>query len=620
MCMTDLDTELDAQTQLEARCRDLARDLTLPRLLARNAEQFGDLPALTHGDQTLTWAELRAEISAATCGVQLLGLQPGERLMIMMSSRPEHWVIDGAAVHQRAIPCTAYQTLSTEQVGYVARHSAAAVAVLEGADEVRRWLPELDALPNLRRVVVLDAAAIPDGDRRFISWDDFLAAGRAAHQADPAIFESSWPAIEPDTPVAMMYTSGTTGDPKGVVLSHRNAFYEAVVIDELVPTPNHAASIAYLPLAHIAERELSIYRAAYKAGHVIVCPDPAGVVAALIATRPVSFFGVPRVWEKLAAGLQGRMGSLEEAQRAAIMGAHALGVQAFQLAGSGEQVSAELAARVSAADEAVMKPLRAGLGLDLVEWASSGSAPIPVEVLEYLAGFGIRVLEVWGMSETTGCATVSRPEAYRVGAVGKAVPGVDLRIADDGEIFVRGPIVFLGYLQDDGTIQSVLDEEGWLATGDVGTFDADGYLTITDRKKELLITSSGKNIAPTKIEGLLRAHPLVGQAIAIGDRRPFVTALIALDEEAAPLWARQHGSLSFVSLSELSTDPVVLAELEALVSSVNERLARPEQIKSHRVLSSSWSPETGELTPTLKLRRKVVLDLYADIVEPMYSS
>jgi long-chain acyl-CoA synthetase len=352
---------------------------------------------------------------------------------------------------------------------------------------------------------------------------------------------------------------------------------------------------------------------------VIICPDPAGVVGALVATRPPSFFGVPRVWEKLAAGLQGKIATLEPAQRDGIMSAHALGLRAFQLGGSGEAVPADLAAQVAAVDETVMRPLRGSLGLDEMEWASSGSAPIPVEVLEYLAGFGIRVLEVWGMSETTGCATISMPEAFRLGAVGRAVPGVDLRIAEDGEIFVRGPIVFHGYLQADGSVESVLDADGWLATGDVGVIDDDGYLTITDRKKELIITSSGKNIAPTKIEGLLRAHPLVGQAIAVGDRRPYVTALIALDEEAAPVWAAAHGS-SAATVAELSVDPTVLAELDALVASVNEKLARAEQIKSHRVLPAPWSPETGELTPTLKLRRKVVLDLHRDAVEPMYAN
>jgi len=604
---------------LERSCATEADTLALPGLLRRNAVEFGDLPALTAGDTTLTWEQLRAETAAMACGLQQLELAPGERMMIMMSSRPEHWIADLAAVHIGAIPCTAYQTLSTEQIGYVARHSGATVVVLEGADDVARWLPVLDSLPALRRIVVLDRDAIPGIDARFTAWDTVYATGQRLNEQQPDAFEAAWQHITPDHPIAMMYTSGTTGDPKGVVLSHRNAFYEAVAVDAMVPTPMHAKSVAYLPLAHIAERELSIYRAAHKALHVTVCPDPATVVAALAGIRPPAFFGVPRVWEKLAAGLRAKIATLEDGRRSAIMDAHGLAASAFRLAGSGEPVPAELARQVAIADETMLRPLRAMLGLDALEWASSGSAPIPVEILEYLAGFGIRVLEVWGMSETTGCATLSTPDAFRLGAVGRTLPGVDIRIADDGEIFVRGPIVFLGYLQSDGTVTPVVDEDGWLATGDVGTVDAEGYLTITDRKKELIITSSGKNIAPTKIEGMLRAHPLVGQAIAIGDRRAYVTALITLDEESAPAWAMARG-ISAATTEGLVADEQVRAELDALVASVNDRLARAEQIKRYDVLPRAWSPESGELTPTLKLRRRAVLEMYGGRIESLYAS
>ncbi|MBL7499260.1 long-chain fatty acid--CoA ligase [Frankia sp. CNm7] len=597
---------------------EVVRDLTLPLLLRRNAEEFGALPALTAGDVTLTWAQLRADALAAARGLRALGLRRGDRMMIMMSPRVEHWVVDLGAAHLAAIGCTAYQTLSAEQIGYVAHHSGATVVVLEGADEVRRWAPALDALPALRAVVVVDPAAVPAGDGRFTSWADLLDTGRRLHAADPAVIEDTWPTITPDDPLCMLYTSGTTGDPKGVVLSHRNAFYEAAAVDLAAPTPMHAASIAYLPLAHIGERELGIYRAAYKALHVTVCADPAQVVPALARTRPPAFFGVPRVWEKLAAGLRMQVGALAEPQRSAILRAHAVAAEAFRVEGSGGTLGAERAAALAEAEQAVLRPLRTRLGLEELRWASSGSAPIPVEVLEYLAGFGIRVLEVWGMSETTGCATVNRPDAFRVGAVGRAIPGVDVRLADDGEILVRGPIVFLGYLDADGRIAPAVDEDGWLATGDIGTFDADGFLTITDRKKELLITSSGKNIAPSKIEGLLRAHPLVGQAVAVGDRRPYVTALITLDEEAAPLWAKAQG-LAAVTAGELAAEPAVRDELDRLVQTVNERLARAEQIKRYELLPQTWSPESGELTPTLKLRRRVILDRYADEIAGLYT-
>ncbi|MCP3098007.1 AMP-binding protein [Myxococcus sp. K15C18031901] len=602
---------------LEAQCQSLADKLTLPLLLKRNAEEFADLPALSAGDVTLTWARIRERAAALSRGLGALGLRKGERMMIMMSSRPEHWLIDYAAVHLGAIPCTAYQTLSTEQVGYVARHSAATVVVLEGADEVARWRQVLESLPALRRIVVVDAAALPPGDSRFVSFDQVEASGGALHAADPEVFEDGWRSIRPEDPIAMMYTSGTTGDPKGVVLSHRNAFYEAIAVDMAAPVPMRTPSIAYLPLAHIAERELGLYRSAFKALHVHVCSDPAGVVPLMAKVRPPAFFGVPRVWEKLAGGLRAKVGALEPVKRDAILAAHALTLEAFRLEGSGKAVPAELAQKVAVVEEKVLKPLRGVLGLDALEWASSGSAPIPVEVLEYLGGYGIRVLEVWGMSETTGCATINTPTDFRVGSVGRPIPGLEVKLAQDGEIFVRGPVVFLGYLADDGHIVSPLDADGWLATGDIGTVDGEGYLTITDRKKELLITSSGKNIAPSKIEGMLRAHPLVGQAIAIGDGWPYLTALVSLDAEVAPLWAKARG-LTASSVAELAKDPAVLAELETLVATSNARLSRAEQLKRFQVVTESWGPATGELTPTLKLKRRVILGQYAERIATLY--
>ncbi|WP_163865042.1 AMP-dependent synthetase/ligase [Myxococcus eversor] len=604
---------------LEAQCQSLANKLTLPLLLKRNAEEYADAPALSAGDSTHTWVQLRARTAALSRGLGALGLQRGERMMIMMSSRPEHWLIDYAAVHLGAIPCTAYQTLSTEQVGYVAQHSAATVVVLEGAEEVARWRPILKALFSLKRIIVVDAAAVPAGDSRYVSFAQVEADGGKLHQESPDVFEEGWKSIRPEDPIAMMYTSGTTGDPKGVVLSHRNAFYEAIAVDAAVPTPNQVPSIAYLPLAHIAERELGLYRLLYKAMHVHICADPAGVVPLMAKVRPPAFFGVPRVWEKLAGGLKAKISSLEAPRRDAILAAHATALEAFRLEGSGKSVPAELAQKVAAVEEMILKPLRATLGLDALTWASSGSAPIPVEVLEYLGGFGIKVLEVWGMSETTGCATINTPTEFRVGAVGRPIPGLQLRLAADGEIFVRGPVLFLGYLGADGRIESPVDADGWLATGDIGTVDDEGYLTITDRKKELIITSSGKNIAPSRIEGMLRAHPLVGQAIAIGDGWPFVTALICLDADVAPAWAKARG-LPPQSLLELTREPAVRSELEALVASINARLSRAEQIKRFEVVTETWSPATGELTPTLKLKRRVILKQYEERIASFYEN
>ncbi|BCJ45933.1 long-chain acyl-CoA synthetase [Actinoplanes ianthinogenes] len=573
--------------------------MTVPTLLHRNATEFGDLPALsTLGvPGALTWRELRDRVAAIARGLSELGLGAGDRMLIMMSSRVEHWLVDLAAVHLGAIPSTVYATLAPAQLGYLAEHSGARILVLEREADLAKWTP----LPkHVEHVLVLDR------DLPRI----------AARPADPETFTKTWRAVRPDQPVTLLYTSGTTGDPKGVVLTHHNVIYQSVVLEATVPTPDHAASLAYLPLAHIAERMLGVYNAIYRAGHVTICPDPAQLLAGLISVRPVSFFGVPRIWEKFVAGIQAQLAAADPAVRNAVETAREVALQAHKLREAGQPLPPELTTRLDLVDTRVLRPLRAGLGLDNVLWPGSGAAPIPVEVLLYLAGIGIDVLEVWGMTETTGTATINTPDSFRTGTVGRVNPGMELRLAEDGEILVRGPLVCAGYLLPDGGVEPVTDADGWLATGDVGTLDADGFLTITDRKKELIINSAGKNIAPAQIENLLRAHPLIAQAVAIGDRRPYVTALIVLDEETAQAWAARQGL--DLALADLAVHPALLAEITAAVGAANDRLSRPEQVKRFHVLPDGWTPETGELTPTLKLRRRIVQERYAAAIDALY--
>src|SRR5436305_1723048 len=502
----------------------LTEGQTIPRLLHRNAVEYGDLPAVTsldiEGHPTLTWLEFRTAIAEVSRGLAGLGLGRGDRMLIMAPGCPDHLIADLGAVHVSAIPCTAYATLSPDQIRFVARHSAAPVVVLGGAAELARWQPVLADLPALRHIVVMDAEAIPAGDERFVSLADLRARGRDALAADPEAFEAAWKSIKPDDPLSMIYTSGTTGDPKGVVLSHHNAIHQAYAVTELHNPPMHATNIAYLPLAHIAERELSMYLPIVWAGHVHTIADPSGVVGALGQVHPQSFFGVPRVWEKMVAGLKNMLGGVPAERRDALLAANELLQKGYKLRSAGEEVPAELAEQIAKTDEAALAPVRALLGLDKVLVASSGAAALPLEVQYFLAGLGVEILEVWGLSETTGAATSNSATAFRAGTVGKPVADVEIKVAEDGELLVRGPIVFLGYLQEDGTIKPATDADGWLPTGDIGTIDDDGFVSITDRKKELIITSSGKNIAPTRIEGLLKEHPLIGQAVAIGDDRP----------------------------------------------------------------------------------------------------
>jgi long-chain acyl-CoA synthetase len=603
---------------LEQRCADIARDLTTPALLHRNATEFPDLPALSllGSADTLTWRQVRDEVAVLSRGLADLGLSSGDRLLIMMSSRPEHWLVDLAAACLGAVPSTVYATLSVDQLRYLARHSHAGIVVLENEEALRKWSPIIADLPGLRHVIVIDR----DGDDetgRIVSLRQVAARGTAAHRADPEAFEKTWREVRPEQPVTLLYTSGTTGDPKGVVLTHHNVLYQCVVMQNTIETPDHAESLAYLPLAHIAERVLGVYNPLYRAGHVTICPDPTQLLAGLVRVRPVSFFGVPRIWEKMVAGVQGQLAAAEPPVRAAVDAARAVAAEVYKLREAGQPVPGDLAAEHAAMDARILEPLRAKLGLDNLRWAGSGAAPIPVEVLLYLAGIGVDVLEVWGMTETTGTATINTPEAFRTGSVGRPNGGMEIRLASDGEILVRGPLVCAGYLRDDGGIDPVTDADGWLATGDVGVLDADGFLTITDRKKELIINSSGKNISPAQIENLLRAHPLIAQAVAVGDRRPYITALIVLDEEITPLWARSKG-LPATTIADLAEDPVLRAEIESAVAVANAKLSRPEQVKTFRILPRGWSPESGELTPTLKLRRRIIQDRYADEIGALY--
>jgi long-chain acyl-CoA synthetase len=594
---------------------------TLCDLLDRTAAEAGDAPAFSNeagdGWQTLTWAQARQQVRELATGFAALGLAPGERVALMLPNRTEHVLADLAAVHAGGLGVTIYATLAPEQIAFVAGDCDARIAVLDGAGELARWQPVLAQLPGLKRIIVRDAAACPPGEP-YLSWDAFAALGKERYAADPGRVGDRVAAITVDDPAALLYTSGTTGNPKGVLLTHHNIEYELACAQDMGLIPHGARWVSYLPLAHIAERMFSIYLPIHNATHVHFCPDPAQLVRVVGKVRPNGFFGVPRVWEKIRAGIEALF-TLEqdEAKRAAVAQAMDTGRRYVEACQYGRTMPPGLEAEFAAADAAVLAPIRGLLGLGEAEIVSSAAAPLPPEVAAFFSGLGMKILDIYGMTETTGAFTTNRPEGFKLGTVGRPYPGMEVRIAEDGEILVRGPLTTPGYLNRPDLTADLIDSGGWLHTGDIGRLDDDGFLSVVDRKKELIITAGGENIAPAAIEGLLVAHPLVGQALAYGDGRKYVVALLTLDGEVAPAWAKARG-IDPGSLAELATDPVVLAEVGAAVAAANERLARVQQVKQWRLLPVEWTAETEELTPTLKLRRRIVHAKYADVLDTLY--
>ena len=570
------------------------------------------------GWQSLTWLQVRHRVLEVAAGFAALGLAPGERVALMLPNRSEHVLADLGAVHAGGLGVTLYATLAPEQIGYVAADCDARIAVLDGAGELARWRPVLEQLPGIKKIIVRDPAACPAGDR-YMTWDGLVALGRERFAAEPGQIMARVAAITPDDPLALLYTSGTTGNPKGVLLTHRNILYQMAAADAMGLIIPRVRWVSYLPLAHIAERMFSIYLAIQAVSHVHFCPDAAQLVRVIGKVRPTAFFGVPRVWEKVRAGIQALLtAEQDEGKRAAVQQAMETGRRYVESCQYGHTTSPELAARFRAADEQVLGPIRSLLGLGEASAVFSAAAPLPPDVAAFFAGLGMKILDVYGMTETTGAFTSNTPAEFKLGTVGRPVAGIEVRIAEDGEILARGPLTTPGYLSRPDLTDALIDAGGWLHTGDIGTIDADGFVSVTDRKKELIITAGGENIAPAAVENLLVAHPLIGQALAYGDRRPYVVALLTLDGDVAPAWARARG-ITAGSLAELASDPQVLAEVAAGVAAANERLARVQQVKRWRLLPVEWTAETEELTPTLKLKRRVVHAKYADVIDSLYA-
>ncbi|MDX1620785.1 MAG: long-chain fatty acid--CoA ligase [Nitriliruptorales bacterium] len=593
---------------------------TTCELLERNARESGDMPALSWEEggtwRTLNWREYRDRTRDVALGLDSIGIRRGDFVGIMGANRWEHVIADQGVVHTGAVPSTFYQTLSPEQIRYVAENCGAKAVILENRDYMKRVAEIRGELPNLEHIILIDDAEDFASDEQVISFDELMERGR---QADSARFDELVSAIEPDDYLTLIYTSGTTGPPKGVPLTHHNMLFEVESLHRIADLEAGTAVVSYLPLAHIAERSVSIYNAQNRRIHAYFCPDPKQVLQYVQKARPHMFVGVPRVWEKVRAGVSAKLEAEEnDTKRKLAERAIKVGRAVARLRDQGREPSLLMKAEHAVLDKLVLSKVREGIGLDRCEFAITSTAPMPYDVEEWFAAIGLQLNGIWGMTELSAAATCNPPEAIKIGTVGVPLPGVELKLAEeDNEVCVRGPIVIDGYLNMPEETEALIDDEGWLHSGDIGEWTDDGYLKIVDRKKELIITSSGKNISPAHVESLLKEHPLIGQALAYGDDKPYLVALLVLDPEVAPQWAEQQG-IDDTDVASLSSHPKVQAVVEEAVQQANSKLARIEQIKYFTILPSEWTPESEELTPTMKLKRRVITDKYRDEIEDLY--
>ena len=563
------------------------------------------------GGVEITFGEYAQRVRQLAGALHALGVRPGDTVGFMLTNRPEFHLLDTAAMHLGAVPFSIYNTSSPEQIAFLLSDAGCRVMAVEGAflDRARVAIDDVGAVEHL---VVVDGPAPERGLT--------LSELEAAEVPPDFDFEARWRSVTGSDLLTLIYTSGTTGPPKGVQLTHANELAECRGIDAVAHPRPGGSVVSFLPHAHIADRGLSHYAQMVWGHTVTCCPDVTQVFAHVADCHPTFFGAVPRVWEKLKAALEaGIEAEPDDGRRAAIRGAVDVGLRKVRAGLRGEPIPDDLEAAHAQAEEAVFSAMRARLGLDRSEWYMIGAAPCPLEVLEFFAAIGIPICEVWGMSETASIATMVPQDQLRLGTVGPPIPGVEVRLADDGEVLVRGETIMAGYRNQPEKTAETIDPDGWLHTGDIGSFDEAGFLKIVDRKKELIINAAGKNMSPANIEQQLKqGSPLIGQAVAIGDGRPYNVALIVLDPDASVAFAGQHG-LSDASPEAMAAEPAVLDEVTVGVERANSHLSRVEQIKRFRVLPVDWAPAGDELTPTMKLRRKPIAEKYASEIDALYA-
>lgn len=571
--------------------------------LRQHARDRGDAIAMTEelddGRHDISWRGVDEIVERAARGLIALGVEARGSVGILGVNRPRWSLTCLATMAVGGQPAGIYQTCAANQVAYILRHGRCRVVFVDSSEQWHKVEAQWPQLPDLAYAVLMTE---PDGDLdiaaepRLLTWDAFLAAGDAVAGEE---VEARRRDIDASTPATLIYTSGTTGDPKAVILSHGNIMETGSIGASLHDLGHRDRLVSYLPLAHIAEQMMSVHISIYCGYRVFYVASPDLLAAALSDARPTLFFGVPRVWERIHDALTDRVDQAPMLRRALARWALAVGWRAAQARLEGRPPGPWTALQHRLADRLVLSKVRRRLGFDAVRIGASGAAPIRQQILQLFYAIGIPIYEVYGLSETCGPTSWNAIGRTKLGTVGRPIPRVEVRIAADQEVLIRGPNVFSGYLDDPEASGEALDAEGWFHSGDLGYLDDEGYLVISGRKKDLLITSGGKNIAPAAIESALQQIPDVQEAVVLGDGRRFLTALIGL----AP---------------DVEHDDRTRVRLQAEIDGVNQRLARVETLRNFRILPRPLSQEEGELTPTLKVKRHVVQEHFADLIEEMY--
>src|SRR5215467_4240917 len=590
---------------------------TMLHVLHDQVSRLGEHPALwsKRGGvyRCISWKEYGERVKHLALGLRQLGLARGGALTILSFNREEWVVAELAAMALGAVAVGLYTTSSPNQIQYVVGHCESELILVENEGYLEVLQRLRPSLPKLRQIVVMDPpAAVSPGS---ISYEEVIRLGERADERD---YWESIAALDPSSLACLIYTSGTTGNPKGVMLSHHNLVWTARQLSSTRPLSNDDVGLSYLPLSHIAEQICTIYGALLNGVQIYFAESLEALPQNLREARPTVFFGVPRVLEKFKARAEASVASLPALQRRLIGWARRITLERNLRSLSGERIPRRLEFQYQLARRKVFSKLKERIGFDRTEIFSTSAAPIGKDVLEFFASLDIIIREVYGQSEVTGPTSVSTEDATHLGLLGRPMIGVEVKIADDGEILVRGDNVCMGYYKDPAATAELI-RDGWLHSGDVGELDGDGYLRITGRKKEIIVTSGGKKTAPANIESLLRAIPPISNAMVIGERRNYLVALLALDPEKAPPFARGRGLPD--SATSLGGDPRFLKYLDEQVEQqVNSKLARFETVKRFAVVPQDFSVEGGELTPTLKVRRAAVERKYAALIESLYAS